>query len=125
VEVVDGVGILFIGSGRARRGGTGEAGGQQWWGFNSRPFRGVKGKGELTGAVLVWESEGGRAVLRFGSIRVQEGGRRWHVTRRCGQMGSGGLGILRKEKGPGWASAGPQRPGGPERSGGLKRVDGS
>jgi hypothetical protein len=34
-----------------------------------------------------------------------------------------GLGILRKEKGPGWTSARPQRPGGPKRSGGLKRVD--
>jgi hypothetical protein len=40
-------------------------------------------------------------------------------------MGGGGLGFLRKEKGPGWAGAGPQRPGGPERSSGLKRVDGS
>jgi hypothetical protein len=34
------------------------------------------------------------------------------------------LGILWKEKGPGWAGARPQRPGGPDRSGVLKRVDG-
>jgi hypothetical protein len=33
-------------------------------------------------------------------------------------MGGGGLGVLRKEKGPGWAGARSQRPGG------LKRVDG-
>jgi hypothetical protein len=39
-------------------------------------------------------------------------------------MGGNGLGVRRKEKGPGWAGAGKQRPGGPERSGGLKRVDG-
>jgi hypothetical protein len=38
-------------------------------------------------------------------------------------MGSSGLGVVRKEKGPRWAGAGPQRPGGPERSGGLKQVD--
>jgi hypothetical protein len=38
-------------------------------------------------------------------------------------MGGGGLGGVRKEKGPGWARDGPQRPGGPERSGGLKQVD--
>jgi hypothetical protein len=72
----------------------------------------------------VRESEGGRAALRFGSIRVREGSRRWHATRWRGWMGGGGLGILRKEKGPGWADARPQRSGGSERSGGLKRVDG-
>jgi hypothetical protein len=71
----------------------------------------------------VRESEGGRAALWFGSIRLQEGGRQWHATRRRGQMGSGGLGFLRKEKGPRWAGAGPQRPSGPEHFGGLKRVD--
>jgi hypothetical protein len=30
----------------------------------------------------VWESDGGRAVLRFSSIRVREGGRRWRAVRR-------------------------------------------
>jgi hypothetical protein len=79
---------------------------------------------ESTGFKLVQESEGGRAVLRFGSIRVREGGCRWHVMWWRGRMGGNGLGVWRKEKGPGWAGAGPQRPGGPERSGGLKRVDG-
>jgi hypothetical protein len=29
----------------------------------------------------VQESEGGRATLRFSSIRVREGDRRWHATR--------------------------------------------
>jgi hypothetical protein len=29
------VGVPFIGPGRARRGGTGEAGGRQCWGLNS------------------------------------------------------------------------------------------
>jgi hypothetical protein len=38
-------------------------------------------------------------------------------------MGGGGLGVVRKEKGPRWAGAGLQRPGGPECSGGLKQVD--
>jgi hypothetical protein len=68
VEAAAGVGVSSIGSGRVRRGGTGEAGGQQWWGFNSRLFQGVKGGGESTGAELVRESEGYKAVLRFGSI---------------------------------------------------------
>jgi hypothetical protein len=76
------------------------------------------------GAELVQKSEGGRAVLRCGSIRVREGSHRRHVTQRCGRMGGGGLGIHRRDKGPGWAGAGPQRSGGPERSGGLKRVVG-
>jgi hypothetical protein len=58
VAVGVGVGVPFIGSGRVRRGGTGEAACQQWWGFNSRPFRGVKGGGESMGAELVRESEG-------------------------------------------------------------------
>jgi hypothetical protein len=53
------------------------------------------------------ENEGGRAVLRFSSIRVWEGGHHWQATRWCDRMGGGGLGILRKEKGPGWPSAGP------------------
>jgi hypothetical protein len=120
VDVAARVGAHFIGSGRARRCGTGEAGGRQWCGFNSRPFRGVQGGGELTGAELVRESEGGQTALRFGSIRVREGGRRWHATRRRGRMDDDDLGFLRKGKGPGWAGAGPQRPGGSERSGGLK-----
>jgi hypothetical protein len=75
------------------------------------------------GTELVRESEGSRAALRFGSVRGWEGGRWWHMTRWRGRMGSGGLGVMRKEKGPGWAGAGPQRPGGPECSGGLKQVD--
>jgi hypothetical protein len=58
-----GVGVPFIGSGRARRGGTEEAGGRQWWGFSSRTCRGVKGGGESTGAELVRESEGSQAAL--------------------------------------------------------------
>jgi hypothetical protein len=58
VEATAGIGVSFIGSGRARRGGTGEVGGRQWWGFNSRPFQRVKGGGESTGVELVWESEG-------------------------------------------------------------------
>jgi hypothetical protein len=120
--VAAGAGVPFIGLRRVRRGGTGEASGRQWWGLNSRLFRGVKGGGESTGTEIVRESEGGRAALQFGSIRVQEGSHQWHATRRHGWMGS--LGILKKEKGPGWAGARPQRPGGPERSGGLKRVDG-
>jgi hypothetical protein len=90
----------------------------------SQRFQGVNGGGESTGAELVRESEGYRAALQFGSIQVREGGRRRHAMRRRGRMGGRGLGILRKEKGPRWAGAGPQRPGGPERSGGLKRVDG-
>jgi hypothetical protein len=49
VEVVAEVGGPFIGSGRTRQGGTREAGGRQWWGFNSQPFQGVKGEGESTG----------------------------------------------------------------------------
>jgi hypothetical protein len=102
----------------------GEAGGQQCWGFNSRPFRGAKGGGEPMGAELVQKSEGGRAALRCGSIRVREGTHRWHATQRCGRMGGGGLGIHRRDKGPGWADAGPQRSGGPERFGGLKGVVG-
>jgi hypothetical protein len=84
--------------------------------------RSKRGRG-VEGAELVRESEGSWEALRFGSIRVREGGHRRNVTQRHGQMG-GGLGIPRKEKGPWWAGAGPQRPGGPERSGGLKRVDG-
>jgi hypothetical protein len=124
VEVAARVGVPFIGSGRVRRGGTREAGGRQWWGINSWSFQAVKGEGNQWGAELVWESEGGRVALWFGSIRVREAGHRWHVMRRRGRMGGGGLDVLRKEKGSGWAGAGPQRPGGPERSGGLKRVDG-
>jgi hypothetical protein len=71
----------------------------------------------------MWESEGSGATLQFGSIRVWEGGRWWHATWWRGQMGGGGLGVVRKEKGPRWAGAGLQRPGGPECSGGLKQVD--
>jgi hypothetical protein len=59
VELVAGVGVPFIGPGRVRRGGTREDGGWQWWGFNPRPFQGVKGVGESMGAELVRESEGG------------------------------------------------------------------
>jgi hypothetical protein len=62
------VAVPFIGSGRVRRGGTREVGGRQWWAFNSRPFLGVKGGGESTGAELVRESEGDWAALLFGSI---------------------------------------------------------
>jgi hypothetical protein len=58
VEVAAGVGVPFIGSGRVRRGGTGEAACRQWWGFNSRPFQGVKGGWKSMGAELVQESEG-------------------------------------------------------------------
>jgi hypothetical protein len=123
VEVAAGVGVPFILSGRVRQGGTGEEACGQWWGFNSRPFRGVKGGGESMGTKLVRESEGSQAALRFGSVRVQEGGRWRHATRWRGWMGGGGLGVVRKEKGPRWAGAGPQRPGGPECSGGLKQVD--
>jgi hypothetical protein len=61
------------------------------------------------GAVLVWENEGSQAALRFGSIHVQEGDHRRHAMRERGRMGAGGLGVLRKEKGPGWAGGGPQR----------------
>jgi hypothetical protein len=50
----------------------------------------------------VRESEGSQAVLQFGSIRVWEGVRRWHAVRRHDRMGGGGLGVLRKKKGPGW-----------------------
>jgi hypothetical protein len=78
----------------------------------------------LTGAKLVRETEGGLVALRFGFIRVLEGGHWRHTMWQRGRMGSGGLGVLRKKKGPGWAGARPQRPGGPECSGGLKRVDG-
>jgi hypothetical protein len=99
--------VPFIGSGMVRRGSTGEAGGRHWWGFNSRLFRGVKGGGQSTGAE-----------------QVREGGRQWHTTQRRGRMGGGGLVVLRKEKGPEWAIAGPQRPGGLELSSGLKQVDG-
>jgi hypothetical protein len=60
---------------------------------------------------------GGASVWHHPSA---EGGRRWHAMRRHARMGGGGLGILRKEKGIGWAGATPQRPGGPERSGGLR-----
>jgi hypothetical protein len=74
------------------------------------------------GTELVRESEGSRAALRFGSVRVQENGRWQHATRWRGRMG-GGLGVMRKENGPGWAGAGLQRPGGLECSGGLKQVD--
>jgi hypothetical protein len=76
------------------------------------------------GVELVRESEGSRVALRFIYIQVREGGHRRHATWLRDRMGNGGLGVLRKEKCPGWASAGLQRPGGPERSGGLKRVDG-
>jgi hypothetical protein len=69
------------------------------------------------------ESEGSRTTLQFGSIRLQEGGRWWHATQWHGRMGGGGLGVVRKEEGPRWAGAGPQRPGGPECSGGVKQVD--
>jgi hypothetical protein len=55
----------------------------------------------------VCESEGGRAMLRFSSIRVREGGHRWHATWQRGRMGDDGLGVLRKEKRPrvGWCWA--------------------
>jgi hypothetical protein len=96
VEVAARFGVHFIGFGRVRRGGTDQAACRQWWGFNSWPFRGVKGGGESKDAELVRESEG---------------------------MGGGSLGIMRMEKGLRWASTGPQMPGGPERSGGLKQVD--
>jgi hypothetical protein len=58
-------------------------GGRGWGPFyragegEARQHRG----GESMGAKLVQESEGGLAVLRFGSIRVREGGHRWHATR--------------------------------------------
>jgi hypothetical protein len=74
------------------------------------------------GTELVRESEGSRAAHRFGSVRVQDSGRWRHATRWRGRMGSG-LGVMRTENGPGWAGAGPQRPGGLECSGGLKQVD--
>jgi hypothetical protein len=51
----------------------------------------------------VRESEGGMAALRFSFIQVRDGDRRWHVVRWLGRMGGGGLGVLRKEKGPRWA----------------------
>jgi hypothetical protein len=68
VEVAARVGVPFIGSGRVRQGGTSEEACRQWWGFNSWSFRGVKGGGESMGTELVRESEGSRAVLRFGSV---------------------------------------------------------
>jgi hypothetical protein len=62
---------------------------------------------------------------------VKPAGRRFgSAPSECGRMAiggtrrGGGLGVLRKEKGPRWAGAGPQRPGGPECSGGLKQVGG-
>jgi hypothetical protein len=38
--------------------------------------------GESTGTELVWESEGGRAALQFGSIRVlgRKGVARWAMA---------------------------------------------
>jgi hypothetical protein len=51
----------------------------------------------------VRESEGGRAALWLSSIRVRDGGRWRHAAWRRGRMGGSGLGVLRKEKGLGWA----------------------
>jgi hypothetical protein len=52
----------------------------------------------------VREGEGGRAVLRFISIRAREGDTRQCMARWHAGRGSGGSGILRKKKeGAGWA----------------------
>jgi hypothetical protein len=46
----------------------------------------------------VREGEGGRAVLRFISIRAREGDTRQCMARWHAGRGSGGSGILRKKK---------------------------
>jgi hypothetical protein len=52
----------------------------------------------------VQEGEGGRAMLRFISIRAREGDTQRRMERRCTRRGGGGSGILRKKKeGTGWA----------------------
>jgi hypothetical protein len=51
----------------------------------------------------VREGEGGRADLRFISIRAWEGDTRWRMARRRAGRGGGGSGILRKKDGTGWA----------------------
>jgi hypothetical protein len=98
-------------------------GGGQGWG----PFYRV-GEGEARrhwrGG---WPTMVGIQFVAISSKRgrgVREGSYRQHVMWQHGRMGSGGVGVLRKEKGPGWAGDGPQRLGRLERSGGLKRVDG-
>jgi hypothetical protein len=52
----------------------------------------------------VWEGEGGRAALRFISIRVRKGGTRRRMARQSTGRGGGGSGDLKKKKeGTGWA----------------------
>jgi hypothetical protein len=52
----------------------------------------------------VRESEGSRVAVRFSSIRVWDGSHRWHAARQHSRMAGSGMGVLRKEKGPEWAS---------------------
>jgi hypothetical protein len=58
-----------------------------------------------------------KAVERCFSSAPSECGRAVVGGLRCG----GGLGVLRKEKGPGWASAGPKGQGGLGRRGNFLR----
>jgi hypothetical protein len=81
----------------------GRGGGRRQWIFNPHRFRHWIGEGSRWGTELVQESEGGRAVLQFSSIRVREGGRRWHVVRRC----DGRAAVALVAEGRRWPGDGP------------------
>jgi hypothetical protein len=66
-------------------------------GIKSFGFEVVKEVGEVGWHHFGWGNEGSDSTLQFRSIRVREGGRGWHATRRCDRMGGGGLGVLMKE----------------------------
>jgi hypothetical protein len=51
----------------------------------------------------VWEGEGGRAALRFISIRVREGSTRRRMARQRTGRGGGSGDLKKKKEGTGWA----------------------
>jgi hypothetical protein len=86
--------VSFIGPKRQWRGEETVAG---TVGIKSFGFEVVKEVGEVGWHHFGWGNEGSDSTLQFRSIRVQEGGRGWHATRRCDRMGDSGLGVLMKE----------------------------